>query len=179
MSRFELLRKTIVGINTFLILWTTGQVVSPAVAPALNGEKLKAMRDYGRVAWSAILRGGTDSVLIAEASTRHIQLLERRSMVIDLGALDLISYFPKAGPGINEITTSLYGIDLLNPNGKNSRRDQFPWKDYKDLWENRSADEWKTLAGRYGFSDIVTPASANLRLDKIWSDDRQAIYRVF
>ncbi len=111
-------------------------------------------------------------ILLLAAPLTSIQLYTRRAVLMDIGALDSITYIPEAGRESNQILKDIYGLDLLHPteNPPNTAK--------KELWENRSQEEWTQLSKKYHFSQILTEADWQLRLPKAAENSQFLLYQI-
>ncbi|MCH7592815.1 MAG: hypothetical protein IH989_08560 [Planctomycetes bacterium] len=59
---------------------------------------------------------------------------------------------------MNHILQGVYGEDLFRERGPSWKRARggLMRDSGRELWENRSVDDWITLAGQYAFTDVVT-----------------------
>lgn len=90
--------------------------------------------------------------------------------------IDGYSYLGKAPIllALNQYTSDIYGISLATPPSPNLslHGSVISTKDYKNLWESRSCEEWEALAIRYHFELILVPADMQLQLQKVDNDPK-------
>lgn len=127
--------------------------------------------------WSAAARG--EGLILTAPRVGLAQLRSRRGVVINGEAINQITYIPASAPAINRALRRLYGDDLLLPRPA----DWLPCgglmaESGRQLWEARSADEWRQLAEEFSFGDILTPVGWKLRLPMVAREGRLALYRV-
>lgn len=116
-------------------------------------------KDYYFVDWSnnpafAHIKNG-EGVLLTSSDIGRIQLVARRSVLLNGGALNQITYALESGPIMDSILKEIYGVDLFNaPPGAISSA--LKRSEGKGLWESRSRLEWLYLAQKYGFTNVMT-----------------------
>ena len=122
-----------------------------------------------------------NGVLLAGAVVRPIrciQLCTRRPVLVDVWALNFVSYVPEAAPELNNILKHVYGSDLLMPPPDEYRNSGDVPNVHKDLWESRSREEWLEIKQRFGVSDILTHLDWKLNLPAIMQNETYVLYRI-
>jgi hypothetical protein len=79
---------------------------------------------------------------------------------------------------LNQFTTDLFGIPLADrpPPGATLHESRIATRDFENLWEARSCEQWRQLAGKYHFGLIVVPAAMPLRLRRLDDDPQWGKY---
>lgn len=116
-------------------------------------------------------------ILLLGPDLSAIQLVTRRPILIDGGALDIISYLPELALPMSQILQDIYGIDLFNPPASTEHVAILPQELNQALWEARSPEEWKELKAKYHFSEILT-SRWNLKLPKAAENESFILYQV-
>src|SRR5262249_58589914 len=97
--------------------------------------------------------------LIAVApSVNTAQVMTRRPIVLDPGALDMLPYALAGAPQVERILGDLYGIEYFNPPGSAIRQGVVPYGMAKKVWESRAPVGWRATATRIGFTHVLAPA---------------------
>jgi hypothetical protein len=118
-------------------------------------------------------------LLLTASTLRAVQLQTRRGVVLEGSALNQLPYVPDSGPEMNRILNVVYGEDLLAPRPFNwVRTGGLKRHCGRELWEQRSPDEWRRLAREFGFSDIVTYAGWSLKLPVAARSEKLTLYHV-
>jgi hypothetical protein len=80
---------------------------------------------------------------------------------------------------LNRFSSDIFGISLLDKPKKNMHLHSsiFHTRDYQDLWERRSCQEWESLSRKYNFDLILVPSTMRLNLFKIDNDPRWNKYK--
>ena len=78
-----------------------------------------------------------------------------------------ITYMPGLAPDILKIRADIYDIRL-----------GLPWDYSLDAWRTRSNDQWKTLAGEFGFRHVLSPKDVPLDLRRVLSGEAYDLYEV-
>jgi hypothetical protein len=73
---------------------------------------------------------------------------------------------------LNQYVSDLYGITIAAtpPPNLSLHAGEIETRDYKNLWESRTCEEWESLASKYHFGLILVPADMQLHLRKIDND---------
>jgi len=117
--------------------------------------------------------------LLTSSDLYMIQLQSRRPVLLNGGALDGAPYAPECLPEMNRILKSVYGVDLTNPpTADGLHRGALARNHGKRLWENRSEQEWKEIARKFGVSDIMTYSDWNLRLPLVVGSSKLKLYHI-
>ena len=104
--------------------------------------------------------------LIATDGSFHLaQLVTRRPILINAGALDTLSYAPESALEMNRILLDVYGLDLLEPPagivpGQGLIPDDFN----KPVWERYSREKWQEIRRTYNVTQVLTRATYELDL---------------
>ncbi len=112
-------------------------------------------------------------LLLASPDNILLQAKTGIPVLAEAATPSLISYLPEIGPAIDTLYRDLYGYGFT----RDDQKDAFPLA--RDiLWQGRSTEEWRTLAQRYGFTHVITPASWSLNLDRLLAEEDYALYAV-
>lgn len=121
-------------------------------------------------------RRGTGMVLTAD-SIHLVQLRTRRPVLLDGSALDGLPYAPAAFGLAHPILDEVYGIDVMTmrpevPEGR------LTGPRVEDVWTARTGAEWRELALRFHFVEILTPADWTLHLPSVAVSEELALWRI-
>jgi hypothetical protein len=108
----------------------------------------------------------------------NVQLLTRRPILIDPGALDMLPYAPAGGPELARILDEIYGLDFFAPPASARNKAVVPVDPVKAVWERRSQTEWVAVATRFGVTDVLAPATWRLELPEVAQGAGRVLYRV-
>jgi hypothetical protein len=110
----------------------------------------------------------------------YSQLRTRRPLIVEPLALDQIMYAPESGPTMNEVLKAVYGVDLLHPPEalRSAGFDEDLTPVTKPIWESRTPEEWKTLAGAFGFTAVLADSNWTLHLPEVARDSSQVLYSI-
>ena len=85
-------------------------------------------------------------------------------ILVDPGTLDIFSYFPHGVKRIEGVLDKVYGINKHNFREewklKGGLKDQW----YRQNWESRSYEDWKSVAQQYKFNGVIVPEHWKLKL---------------
>ncbi len=132
-------------------------------------EMQNAFIDWSNDKFLAKVKDGKGLLLLGP-DLSAAQLITRRPILIDGGALDIISYFPELAMPAANILNDIYEINLFNPPLLEDPVAVLPQDLNKSLWEQRSLEEWQRLKDKYGFTQILT-SRWNLQLPKVAEDE--------
>ncbi len=121
-----------------------------------------------------------EGMILTGSNVRLIQLRTQRPVLLEAVALNQLPYVPESAPSMNYILRQVYGEDILAPRPDwwiRERGGPICWT-VQGLWENRTAEEWQALADEFGFTEIVTHKSWNLKLPVIAQEKKLKLYRV-
>jgi hypothetical protein len=110
--------------------------------------------------------GQDRSGLLATAGDFHlVQLLTRRPVLLNSGALDTISYAPESGPAMYRALRDVYGIDLLQPPRQVARGlGAIPHGFNRPVWESFSREKWRNIRRDYNVTQVLTEVNYELAL---------------
>lgn len=115
-------------------------------------------------------------LLLTGGNTHQIQLVTRRPVLVDGGALDALAYVPEAGPETARILRAVYGLDL--PAIQRGGAGQIPDEGGRAVWEAREAAEWRRLGREFGFTDVLADRSWSLRLPPVAANAAYVLYAI-
>jgi hypothetical protein len=105
-------------------------------------------------------------VLLTAGGLHQAQLMTRRPVLLDGGALDELAYVPDALPMVVHILDRVYGVNFHAPPGvlAEERRGALDAETGRDVWQERTAVEWLQVAAEFGVTDVITPIGWRLQL---------------
>ncbi|RIK92960.1 MAG: hypothetical protein DCC71_24295, partial [Proteobacteria bacterium] len=124
---------------------------------------------------AAAARGS--GLLAVAPGVERAQLATRRPLVLDPQAIDMVAYVPAALPAVAAAIEGLYGVDFASPRAEDRNRSVVPVATVRAVWERRSAPEWEDAARRFGFADVLAPASWRLALPELARTPAFVLYR--
>jgi hypothetical protein len=109
-----------------------------------------------------------DGLLLTASDLHRIQILTRRPVLLDGGAIDALAYVPESGPALERIAVDVYGISLLSPPfGADQPTGGFPPDTGRQLWETRTVEAWQDIREKYGVTDVLTYGDWRLALPAV------------
>lgn len=119
-----------------------------------------------------------EGLLVVGPPLETIQLRTRRPVLTDPNAIDMIAYVPQGAPLLARIITDVYGEDFfaVPPGSRNAA--VIDRRLTRRAWKSRSEREWRALAERYGFRDVLVPPNWELALPLVTRSEFYALYRV-
>ena len=124
------------------------------------------------------LASGRPGMLLTAGDMHLMQLLTRRPVLMDGGALDIFTIVPEAGPSFNAILKEVYGIDLFETQVEGERNKAVISYAHQQLWESRTEKEWRRIRLKYGVTDIFAPSGWFLRLPVVADDGELTLYTI-
>lgn len=107
-----------------------------------------------------------------------LALKTRRPILIDMDFPNFFTYAPESSIVYANILKNVYGVDLLILPPSNFRHREIPAELYKQLWEKRSLDEWRSVGKKFGFCDVLTPVDWKLSLLVVSKNVTMVLYRI-
>ncbi len=173
--RIQMVRRSQgVLVAALLALFTIRQVI-PGAVTLIAGKVSLYDRNNTQLYRITSERPG---ILLTAGSLHLMQLATRRPVLLDGGALDMFSYIPETGPEFNKILKQIYGLDLFTKPADGTLDEGRLSYAHQALWESRSLEEWKFLQKEFGITDILTPASWNLKLPMITNELKLKLYTI-
>lgn len=117
-------------------------------------------------------------LLVVAPGLPNLQFATRRPLLLDPNAIDMLPYAPDGAPGVARITRAVYGIDFFKPPPRSRNLTVIDAEQTWQTWTRRSPDAWRSLADRFGFSDVITPPEWELDLPVVARSDAGVLYRV-
>jgi hypothetical protein len=124
-----------------------------------------------------LLAGSVSEVVLEQAAGARailiggdllmVQLRTRRPIVLDSGALDVVTYAPAAAPAVERMLNDLYGVSLLAPPEGLRPDGRVPVDAVRGTWRRFTRDDWRRLSQRYGFSHVVASPDWGLQLESL------------
>jgi hypothetical protein len=141
-------------------------------------DTLPEMNDWNNNSVYEVAHRG-DGLLLTGANLRATQLRTRRPVLLEGPALNQLPYVPASGPAMNEILKHVYGDDLFSPRPAGWRRAGGLHRNAaRAVWEYRDLDEWQQLARQFGFTQIMTSETWNLKLPVVARSRRLVLYDI-
>jgi hypothetical protein len=116
--------------------------------------------------------------LLTASNIRATQMRTRRPVLLEGPALNQLPYVPESGPAMNHILKHVYGEDLFAARPNAPRGGGLTKESGRDLWESRKLEEWQALAKEFGFTQIVTYATWELKLPLVACTETLRLYDV-
>lgn len=124
--------------------------------------RLARLRDHtmDRVLGAASRREG---VLLVAPRIPTPQLITRRPVLIDPGALDSLPYALAGGPAVERSLRIGYGVEFFAPPRASLHWALLPPEYVQPIWEARTAAQWNDVASQLGVTDVLVPAAWKLQ----------------
>ncbi|MBI1900163.1 MAG: hypothetical protein HYS13_03475 [Planctomycetia bacterium] len=118
--------------------------------------------------------------LLTGSVLRAVQLKTGRPVLLEGAALNQLPYVPESGPRMNNILQRIYGEDILAPRppGWQMERGGLMEESGKELWEQRSAEEWQALSAEFHFTEVLTFSDWKLNLSVIARSKYVMLYAI-
>jgi hypothetical protein len=169
------------GLRLVTLALPTSQIVLSAyTAAVVITTTIDARSAIATLAPSPALASIRDrpGLLLTAGDLHLIQGVTRRPVVLDGGALDFLPYVPKAAPVTDRVLRELYDSSLTIEIPDFSPDGTLPPDVARHAWETRLLHEWRVLADRWRFTDIVTPNDWQLQLPLVARDGELAVWTV-
>ncbi len=111
-------------------------------------------------ALAAASRG--DGLLLVAPGITTPQLITRRPVALDPGALDMLPYALAGGPEFERVLRIGYGVEFFAPPPQALHTAVLPSDVIQPIWETRSGSEWRGIASSLGVTDVLAPAKWKL-----------------
>jgi hypothetical protein len=141
-------------------------------APEAEGHYLALAAPAADSALTAMGRG--EGVAAVGPDFYLIQLVTRRAVLLETGAMDFLPYTPEAGPEAVRILHVLYASDYF----RYSDRGLLDPEHIFQVWTARSTAEWRRVAREVGFREILVNNGWNLALPEIARSEWYVLYRI-
>jgi hypothetical protein len=110
----------------------------------------------------------------------QLQAKSSHPVLLELGTLWLMPYFPELSSVIGRMTAELYGVDYSDRAGLEELAEDGYLGQYAPVWRRawtqRSTAQWTALGQRWGFRLVVAPADWPLALEPALVADGWALY---
>jgi hypothetical protein len=117
--------------------------------------------------------------LLATAGSFHlVQLYTRRPVLVDGGALDILTYGPEGGPAMVRILGEVYGLDFFNPPPEARRSSVIQHRLNKPVWEGYSRLKWQEIGWSFNITQLLTRADWRLDLPLVAENQFFKLYRI-
>ena len=139
-------------------------------------KRLGRTRDHtnDRVLHAASERSG---LLLVAPGISTPQLITRRPVLIDPGALDSLAYAPAGGPALERSLRIGYGVDFFAPPRASLHYALLPNEFVRAIWERRGEAEWREVAAELDVTDVLVPA--RWTLNGVPEIERNAVYALY
>lgn len=116
-------------------------------------------------------------LLINTSEDAMLAMKTRRPVWFDMAAFDGFPMVSAAALMLEQGLQDIYGVSILSDPGEKYRnRGILPSEKHRELWEQRTAEEWRILGEKYGFNGIVTPAGWRLNLPRLAENEQSAYF---
>lgn len=114
-------------------------------------------------------------MLLTTDDLNQVQLRSRRPVLLEVAAVDGLPYAVESGPYMNQILKEFYCADLLHV--PLSSEESFTNADQcVEIWKARTPEDWKFLAARYHFTQILTSPPWELQLPVKVRNEKYILY---
>jgi hypothetical protein len=109
--------------------------------------------------------GQSDGLLATAGDYHLIQLMTRRPVLLNSGALDTMSYAPESAPAMYRALKDVYNIDLLHPPADVAPGlGAIPHTFNRPVWDSFSADKWREIRKQYNVTQVLAETTYQLNL---------------
>lgn len=159
------------GFGKFILLLAMLKVILISIF-FMDTWRLEFYRDADGPFWKSVSKDS--GMLLTTDDLAEVQLRSRRPVLLEVAAVDGLPYAPQSGPYMNAILNELYCADLLrSPTGEGSLVD---YDQCVPLWGSRTREDWKRLALKYGFTQILTSSGWKVNLPIKAQNDKYTLY---
>lgn len=129
------------------------------VNTAIRGFDVRSsrLRDHSTDRALAAASRGHGLLLVAPRISTP-QLITRRPVVLDPGALDMLPYALAGGPEFERMLRIGYGVEFFAPPPQALHTALLPSEVVQPIWEKRGGAEWREVATSLGVTDVLVPA---------------------
>jgi hypothetical protein len=124
--------------------------------------------------FAAIARGS--GMVVVGGDIPYIQLRTRRPVLINNSGLDGLPYSAAGGPHMARVLMDVYGIDLLAP--RDEPMSVVPSVPNRHLWEQFSAEKWRSIKRTYHVTQVVTYEDWTLNLPLIADNGEYRLFEI-
>lgn len=136
------------------------------------------LRDFGNDRALAAAARGAGLLLVAPQISTP-QLITRRPVALDPGALDMLPYALAGGPEFERTLRVGYGVEFFAPPPAALHTAMLPGDFVQPVWEKRSGAEWREVAASLGVTDVLAPARWKLSgVPEVARSGAYALYHV-
>ncbi len=140
--------------------------------------RLGRTRDYSNDRVLAAASERTGLLLVAPRITTP-QLITRRPVLLDPGALDMLPYALAGGPAVERSLRIGYGVDFFAPPHIALHSAVLPGEFVQPIWEARGSAEWNEVAAALDVTDVLVPATWTLHgVPEIARNPVYALYQI-
>ena len=111
-------------------------------------------------ALAAASRG--DGLLLVAPGITTPQLITRRPVALDPGALDMLPYALAGGPAFERMLRIGYGVEFFAPPLQALHTAVLPSEVVQPIWQKRSGAQWHEVAASLGVTEVLAPATWKL-----------------
>lgn len=158
-----------------LILLLCVRQVIPGIAALPSRRAALADRTNSPIFQKIAERPG---ILLTAGSMHDIQLVTRRPVLLDGGALDIFPYVLDTAPRFNEILRQVYGLDIMSPSPDGIGNLGIITYFHQKIWEQRSCREWQYLREKFAVTDILTHDVWQLQLPVVAKGSGLTLYAI-
>jgi hypothetical protein len=150
------------------------------VNTAIRGFDVRSsrLRDYSSDRALAAASRGHGLLLVAPRISTP-QLITRRPVALDPGALDMLPYALAGGPEFERTLRIGYGVEFFAPPPQALHTAVLPSEVVQPIWEKRSGAEWREVSTNLGVTDALVPAKWRLSgVPEVARSGAYALYRL-
>ena len=97
---------------------------------------------------------------------------------MDIVMLNTLPYSLESIETLDEILKKVYGIDLLNPPSCHYPHLEIQPQLYKQLWQERTVQQWQIIRSHFNVTDVVTRTDWRLSLPIVATNDEYILYEI-
>jgi hypothetical protein len=136
-------------------------VLAIALVRTLGMKSTTALLDRTNQSFFAFI-GQADGLLATAGDLHLIQLVTRRPVLLNSGALDTMSYAPESAPAMYRALKDVYDIDLLQPPAHVAPGlGAIPHGFNRPVGESFSPDKWRAIRAQYNATQVLAKRPTN------------------
>ncbi|MEO5372658.1 MAG: hypothetical protein H7840_00085 [Alphaproteobacteria bacterium] len=90
----------------------------------------------------------------------------RKPVLMEPQLIDYVAYVPAAAPALAQVMADVYGIDYFKPPVATRRKAAIDDEISRELWEQRTTEEWTALAEKYDLGGMIVRGSWKIALPR-------------
>ena len=139
--------------------------------------RLAELKNYGNDSLFYAASKGS-GLLLTSADLNAIQLVTRRPILLDGGALDMVVYAPETASQVEKILREIYDTDWFHPPAETWHYAVLPSNGGRKLWESLQTADWNRLREKYGTTSLITYTDWKIQLPLISRNSNYALYDI-